>query len=265
MQKTFKASQLRNLYDQTGYDLSKQRSLSGFGIQHDGAIPNLSWYFESLAFTTNNEQEVADLTALMLAFSGSDFGTAVDENEPPSDTSQDAHAAVGKQVTLVRGDDLTLLQTLQGLADAGELELIAKRGSRGWLYDPSRKGYQPDDGGALIESIALLSAQPATFTAVPMGTGFRLGIDRDGDGVLDGLDLEPTAARLALDWSLEGERLTLTWKAKPNGVYDVEHGEDLESWEKVRRVTSEKRGELQHVEIVSPESARTFYRIVQIE
>ena len=29
---------------------------------------------------------------------------------------------------------------------------------------------------------------PLTYTCVPPGSGVRIGIDRDGDGVLDGLD-----------------------------------------------------------------------------
>jgi hypothetical protein len=191
VQKTMKSSQLRNLYDQTGYDLTQQRSLAGFGIQHDGAIPNLAWYFESLAFTLENLQEVADLVALMMAFSGSDFGPPVDDYEPPKDTSQDAHAAVGQQLTLRAGEDHGRLTQFMALTDARRVELIVKRGIRGWLY-AGQGLFRPDRQGPAQRLDQLLGEAPLTFTVVPHGTGRRFGIDRDQDGLLDGEDPDPT-------------------------------------------------------------------------
>lgn len=221
VQKTMKSSQLRNLYDQTGYDLTQQRSLSGFGIQHDGAIPNLAWYFESLAFTPENLQEVADLTALMMAFSGSDFGPPVDAYEPPKDTSRDAHAAVGQQVTLRAGEDHGRLPQFMALADARRVELIAKRGHRGWLY-AGQGLFRPDRQGPAQRLDQILGDEPLTFTVVPRGTGRRWGIDRDQDGLLDGEDPEPTAYTRPVGGtptSLVPLTYTLLPPARPNAEF----------------------------------------------
>ncbi|MEM7010585.1 MAG: beta-propeller fold lactonase family protein [Verrucomicrobiota bacterium] len=194
VQKTFKSSQLRNLYDQTGLELTQQRSLSGFGIQHDGSIPNLAVYFESLAFTTNNTQEVADLVALMLAFSGGDFGPPVDNNEPPPTPSKDAHAAVGKQVTLTNNAPNATLQQLLSLATSNEIDVVAKAGSRSWLFNGT--AFQAAQSGLTENLTAVLDHLPVSFMAVPEGTGIRAGFDRDRDGLLDFdevRDLSPVA------------------------------------------------------------------------
>jgi hypothetical protein len=36
-----------------------------------------------------------------------------------------------------------------------------------------------------LESLAQTAGQPLTFTCAPWGSGIRMGIDRDLDGVLD--------------------------------------------------------------------------------
>ncbi len=190
VQKTFKASQLRNLYDQTGYDLTQQRSLSGFGIQHDGAIPNLAVYFESLAFTPDDTQDVADLVALMLAFSGGDFGAPVDDNEPPSTTpSKDAHAAVGQQVTITTPAGDSRLDQLLSVAATGQVDLVAICGQQGWSFEAG--SFQPDRAAAEKvskgELLNLASDElPITFLALPSGVGQRYALDRDSDGLYDG-------------------------------------------------------------------------------
>jgi hypothetical protein len=61
--------------------------------------------------------------------------------------------------------------------------------------------YTPDDGGpAILEATLRAKADPAgaaqslTYTAVPPGAGVRMGIDRDEDQILNGLDNCPGAA-----------------------------------------------------------------------
>jgi hypothetical protein len=55
--------------------------------------------------------------------------------------------------------------------------------------------YQPDDGGPAISEAALRSkadplgdAQTITYTAVPPGSGTRMGIDRDEDTLTNGVE-----------------------------------------------------------------------------
>jgi len=44
----------------------------------------------------------------------------------------------------------------------------------------------PPISDAALRAIALFVHTPVTYTCVPPGSGERIGIDRDGDGFLDG-------------------------------------------------------------------------------
>jgi hypothetical protein len=39
---------------------------------------------------------------------------------------------------------------------------------------------------AVLRLLAIRLGHPVTFTCVPVGSGTRLGVDRDGDGAWDG-------------------------------------------------------------------------------
>jgi hypothetical protein len=39
---------------------------------------------------------------------------------------------------------------------------------------------------AALRFLAMRAGRPVTFTCVPPGSGARIGVDRDGDGVWDG-------------------------------------------------------------------------------
>jgi hypothetical protein len=187
-QRAFKTPQTRNVYDKAGFETTRMTSRAGFGMFHDGSVDSISRFVSEDVFTPNNIQEVADLVALMLAFSGSDFGNPVDGLEPPGTASNDAHAAVGKQVTLASNasdagrDLLNLLITLD---DNGAIELVAHSGQRGWKHDAN--GQFIRDQFDQYESLTTMLSrnEPITFTAVPNGTAERLGIDRDRDDLLD--------------------------------------------------------------------------------
>ena len=76
-----------------------------------------------------------------------------------------------------------------------ECDLVVKgvlEGSaRGWMMDDQgqflsdRSGEQPFTLDQLME-VALIPGQALTFTCVPWGSGTRMGIDRNLDGILDG-------------------------------------------------------------------------------
>ncbi len=123
-QRNIKIPQLRTLYDKLGFDMTSARSRSGFGILHDGSVDGLSRFLSEGAFEPANNQEVADLVALMMAFSGSDFPGTPETFEPPGTPSLDAHAAVGKQVTRSAANSSSTLDALIALADAGEVDLV---------------------------------------------------------------------------------------------------------------------------------------------
>ncbi|HUF64241.1 MAG TPA: beta-propeller fold lactonase family protein [Verrucomicrobiales bacterium] len=195
-QKGIKIAQLRNLYDKIGFEMTQTRSQAGFGFIHDGSVDSLSRFVSEEAFDVTSDQEVADLVALMLAFSGSDYGDRTEGLEPPGTSSLDAHAAVGRQVTLDQDssdEDFTLTETLIGLAVQNEIDLIVRASPggvpRAWLHE-DQNVFQSDrmrESATAAEIFALAeNGEPVTFTAVPWGTGRRAALDRDRDGLFDG-------------------------------------------------------------------------------
>jgi hypothetical protein len=89
------------------------------------------------------------------------------------------------------------IDLLLARADAGDCELVAKgslnQAHRGFLY-LGNGSFRSDRAELGIVSTSALraavdqQAERLTFTCVPPGTGLRIGIDRDEDGVLDGDD-----------------------------------------------------------------------------
>jgi len=209
-QRTFKIPQTRAIFDKAGFEMTPgNESLAGFGVFHDGGIDSITRFVSEVVFTGMvDDQEIADMVALMFSFSGSFDTTALSGEFPINQISKDAHAAVGKQTTLDSASkDLTLLNELKAIADTSdffipanfEIDLIAKTTQsvawlgnvvRSWKYDASSGLYLPDQANqAGITQAALLalaaSGSEITFSAVPFGSGDRLGLDRDEDGLYD--------------------------------------------------------------------------------
>jgi hypothetical protein len=91
----------------------------------------------------------------------------------------------------------TRLGVLIGEAERGHCDLIAKgrlgRRDVGYVYDTEKDAFLPDRGRedqlSPDDLMARLERRDVlTLTAVPVGSGRRLGIDRDRDGCLDGDD-----------------------------------------------------------------------------
>ena len=202
---TMKIPQLRNLYEKVGFDATQVVNRAGFGLQHDGGIDSIARFANSQIFQVQDDQETADLVAFMLAFSGSDLpegSTVVAEEEPPGPPSQDSHASVGVQTTLLDSSSpapgqLALIASMIGQADTKKVGLVVKgvQGGipRGYAYVAPNL-FQSDRSGEMVTAGALQSAaQPGselTYTVVPRGTATRIGIDRDLDGCLDQDELD---------------------------------------------------------------------------
>ena len=196
---TIKVPQLRNLYKRTGFDTSQTLNTSGFGYVHDGSVDTIARFVSEPVFQVQSDQDIADLVAFMLAFSGSDLpqGNAAFFFEPPGRPGLDAHAAVGIQITFDGSNNndgiaVNHLFTLELLAINGKIGLIAKGlrdgTMRGWAFSA---GEMLSDRAGEVSSVTDLyfSSGPGTettFTAVVLGSEVRLGIDRDSDGYLDG-------------------------------------------------------------------------------
>jgi len=202
-QATRKVPQLRNLYEKVGFDTTQLVNTSGFGFLHDGAVDSLARFVSLDVFGVSSEQEVADLVAFLLAFSGSDLpvGNALDKIEGPGPSSRDTHAGAGRQLTLSDGQNpapgqLELITQMRQLADEQALGLIVKlvdqNTPRGFTY-VGNETFQSDRAAQTATLAQLVAAtQPgaeSTWTLVVKGTELRLGIDRDGDGFFDGDEL----------------------------------------------------------------------------
>ncbi|WP_331351335.1 hypothetical protein [Cellvibrio sp. UBA7671] len=194
----FKTPHLRNLYQkvgmfgstgnpQDGYEHTGEQ-IRGFGYQGDGTIDTVSQFltleFNLFQFETPEDREnVVDYVLGM-----------VGEMAP----------IVGQQLTLdyknyMRPASRERLELLMARAfvknPRPECDLIVK----GHVFGKSFAAVMNDDGNFIadkartkpinasaIYQLAAIRGNTLTFTCAPPGTGLRMGIDRDEDGVLDG-------------------------------------------------------------------------------
>src|SRR6185436_5772038 len=144
---------------------------------------------------------VANLVSFLLSVSGSDLAPATNSGLLRiGPASQDVPAGVGRQLTLDAPQHLPLLDSMLALAysPTSRLDLIAKSSQagseRGWFYDRSAGLFQSDRRNESVSAEGLIALADAgseiTFTLVAQGTGQRLGIDRDSDGVYDSDELD---------------------------------------------------------------------------
>ena len=136
---------------------------SGFGFGHDGSVDSLTRFLNGVRVV--QDQDVADFIAFLLSASDS----------PP--------ASVGRQ--------FTSREDIQAALELTGVDVIAKRRQRGWVYDRTRQLFQSDRQDETATLDDLIAIGDVTFTIVPLGSGVRLGIDRDSDGILDGDDPSP--------------------------------------------------------------------------
>jgi len=208
-----KIPQLRNQYKKTGFNATQIENTAGFGLLHDGSVDSIERFVSEPVFNVFSDQEVANLTALMLSFSGSEMAVSGINNplDPPGPLSRDTHAAVGKQTTLVSVatasvEQLALLSQFESLANTGKVGLIVKGRVngvvRGWAYQGSAL-FRADKSGpnvsvASVKAFASLGNEQ-TWMIVPKGSETRIGIDRDSDGILDGDESAPCPGDLNAD------------------------------------------------------------------
>ncbi|MGQ0802051.1 MAG: YncE family protein [Pseudomarimonas sp.] len=236
---SIKTPQLRNQYEKVGFDVSQLENNAGFGFLHDGSVDSIARFLSANVFGVRSDQDLADLVALMLAFSGSEFPAPVvappQVGTPP--VSRDSHAAVGHQFTLAAGAAPASFDTLLTLVRSGKIDLIVRAGDAGYAYDRVSEQMLSDDGSGSLQTGLLRgmasATSPQTWTAVPAGLGRRLGIDRDGDGIANrveikqgsnpadetstsllpatGLWFNPGRTGHGLDVQLIGATLAVTW------------------------------------------------------
>ncbi len=176
----FKVPQLRGLYHKVGRSGAAGEQLTGFGFSHDGTEDSVFSFLHRHIFEMTDEQR-RDLEEFVLSF---DTGTA---------------PAVGLQVTVNAENKSSQwvadrIRLLMGQAAVGNCDLIIngfyRHAPRGFVYvgnnqfKPDRRAEPHVSLEALIEATG--TGEELTFMGVLPGTGVRLGIDRDDDGVLNG-------------------------------------------------------------------------------
>ncbi|HEX5752970.1 MAG TPA: YncE family protein [Archangium sp.] len=181
----FKTAQLRNMYHKNSFRKTVGgQSVGGYGFSHDGADATLDEFLSHPVFgtLTTNPTARANLNAFLL-----NFPTGMAPAVGYSRTVSAANATSAAVTT-----DVALLESQ---AQAGKIDLIVKGKlngvARGLFYNRLSRVYEQDAAGAptlswtQLQSLAASGQSQFTLMGVPPGTGKRMGIDRDADGVLD--------------------------------------------------------------------------------
>lgn len=229
----FKVPHLRNIYQKVFLNRNTNASsIGGFGFIHDGTFPDIFTFLSQpvfAAFSTNTVVKT-NLQAYLLCF---DTGTA---------------PAVGYTRTLLSSNVNTSAVSndwniLESQAAAGtNIDLIVKGtidGQRhGMLYQPASNNYEPDTTNlppfTRAQLVTKVSAGDIlSIMGVPPGSGQRMGIDRNLNGVLDAdepkpsLQIATTGSGVVLNWPLSaaGYNLEMTpslippfWTNTPDAI-----------------------------------------------
>jgi len=193
-----KVAQFRNLADRVGMDGTRPASRAGFGFGHDGSVDSLTRFL--LGVRMVQDQDIADLIAMLLSVSGSEIAPSTPSFPVGLPIDLSAPASVGRQLTLSSGMRPPIFDAMLALARSptSRVDLIAKGFkdglARGWLFERTNDLFQSDRRLESVSPEALLAlAAPGselTLTMVARGTGVRLGIDQDLDGALDRDELD---------------------------------------------------------------------------
>ncbi len=214
----------------------------GTGFLHDGSVDTLKTFLGSAVFNLSSAEE-DDLEQFLFAF--------------PTDLAP----IVGQQVTIGPGnfgvtdvnDRISLIDTRAGVGfdsailggASRECDVIVKTVDggveKGWVRLLSGD-YQPDDGGVAISETTLRNmadplgdALTLTYTAVPTGSGTRMGIDRDRDTLPNGVETNTGVFVNASDTGTspfnedtDGDGFTddieVTFGSDPNDFFDTPSG-----------------------------------------
>jgi len=155
--------------------------IRGFGYLHDGSVESVDNFLSSDGFIFENDTKRTQVV---------DFIMVMNSNLAP---------IVGQQVTLTEStgidtdERIDLLIERAQITPKPECDLIAKgfveNQARGFLFD-GKDRFQSDKQSDVYtyEQLRRFATAPdsaITFTCVPPGSGSWMGVDRDGDGILD--------------------------------------------------------------------------------
>ena len=191
----------------------------GFGYQHDGATATIEHFFSAFVFVQTTvpvnfgavqnippnpygiplAADPADPLNFANGFSPQGFALrralasyvfAFDTNMRP---------VVGQQATLTASSSAAVASRLalfEAQAAAGNTDLVVRGriGERDTGFVYANGAFLADTAGisltdAQLQAVVGELTDALTFTCVPPGSGYRIGVDRDGDGYADGDEL----------------------------------------------------------------------------
>jgi YVTN family beta-propeller protein len=201
----FKVPQLRAIYQKMHFNNSPgTNTIGGNGITHDGTDPTLQVFLSRPVFVNIRSNTIIknNLSAFVQCF---DTGTAPAVGYTRTLTSANVNTgSVSNDWTLLESQaaaanvDLVVHGTINGIRHG----LVFQTGTTNYTVDTTNMT-------ALTRSqltTKILAGDRLTIMGVPPGSGIRMGIDRDEDGVLDG-DVPPPSLQI----NIAGANPVLNW------------------------------------------------------
>ena len=221
----FKIPHLRNVYQKMHFTNSPgAQSITGYGIVHDGTDPSLFTFLSRPVFGTfaNNTTIKNNLSAFVQCL---DTGTA-----PCVGYSRTVTALNYNSAAIL--SDLAMLETqavgvtnidliVKGTIDGKQRGLLFVPGPNN-LYRSDKTGVGPFTRSALMAKIQ--AGDNLTFMGVPPSSGYRMGIDHDVDGVLDGdapqpnLQITKASSQAVVAWPASASNYLLEKNDLVNGT-----------------------------------------------
>lgn len=188
----------------------------GFGFLHDGSVDTVFRFLSGAVFAQRAPGTIPSLDPRTPPELVPDPGNADGFSLTPEGIAQrraleafllafDSNLApiVGQQITLTRHNAAVAgprIDLLMARADEQECDLVAKNRWGGFLYVGDGKFRfslrgRPIIPDPLLRASAFLPQGEITYTCTPPGSGVRMGIDRDEDGIPDNSDRHLGALR----------------------------------------------------------------------
>ncbi len=254
----FKVPQLRATYQKLRFNNAPgAQSLLGFGLVHDGSDPNVAAFLTRPVFGTNLNADGVQRSNISAFVQCLDTGLApaVGLGYTASSNNAGGLATNGWAFLEQEAAKLTNIQLV--------VKSVIAEVPHGYLYRPASNDYQSDSTNrpalSRAQLVSLISTGgTVTIMGVPPGSGMRLALDRNLDGVLDG-DAPPVSLRIARGLS----NGLVTWPTNANG-YVLQTATSLPStnWTAETSLRATVGGEFAITNSVI--STNRFYRLKQL-
>jgi hypothetical protein len=185
-------------------------AVRGFGFQHDGALGTLEHFFTGQVFIKTTAPGILDGNAVpanpfgipLFTYDSAGNPNGIDLSGFPLRRAivsfvlafdSNMRPIVGQQLTLTATNASAAqsrIALLEARAAAGDCDLVVKGfvqgGEKGYVY--SNGAFVSSNGSltdAQLKALVGGATDALTFTAVPPGSGWRIGLDRNSDGLAD--------------------------------------------------------------------------------